>query len=72
MVDDFVVESADHKVIRVRHLSSAATFSFVIESRSLGGAVGSMEKVPFDFTLRNQARLFAKVEGRRPHRLGLR
>jgi hypothetical protein len=60
---EFVVETADARSIRVRHLRTGARFSFVIAWRKVDGSV-SGEPNPLDSTLRSRARSFAKIEAR--------
>lgn len=61
--DEFVIEEANHKTILVRHLLARVRFLFVMKGRKLDGATGG-EPDPADFSLRNQARLFALREAR--------
>ena len=77
--DQFVVEEADETSIRIRALSTADRFSFVIKDRKIGSAAMASRATPveksraalrgdepkaFDPTLQNQARLFALHEAR--------
>jgi transcriptional regulator with XRE-family HTH domain len=79
MKDQFVVEEADETSIRIRALSTADRFSFVIKDRKIGSAAMASRATPveksraallgdepkaFNPTLQNQARSFALHEAR--------
>ena len=59
---EFVIEEADHATILVRHMLAGVRFLFVIRGRTLDGQ--TLEPPPSDFSLRNQARMFALHEAR--------
>ncbi|HXW71281.1 MAG TPA: hypothetical protein VEK34_07575 [Methylocella sp.] len=59
---EFLVEEADEATILVRHILAGVRFLFVIRSRTLDGQTA--QPPLSDFSLRNQARLFALQEAR--------